>query len=144
MTSGMISQKHAGQIADLLDAEAQSTVPYSAKMVLQHADDYICEIQDDVVIACVEVKKVQWYQWEICHLSVSEAHERKGLGEQPRGRPRIRQRAVVRGSFNAQSGSVTREASKAFRRSGYREACHFFNASTDREVAVCKVLAHRE
>jgi ribosomal protein S18 acetylase RimI-like enzyme len=51
-------------------------------MVLAHAEDYVCEIQDDVVIACVEVKKVQWYQWEICHLSVSEAHERQGLGKQ--------------------------------------------------------------
>ena len=82
--SGIISPNHAGEIADLLNARNQLTVPYTAEMVLQHADDYVCEIQDDVVIACVEVKKVHWYQWEICHLSVSEAHETSGIGKTAR------------------------------------------------------------
>jgi ribosomal protein S18 acetylase RimI-like enzyme len=141
----MISPKHAGQIADLLNARNQLSVPYSAEMVLQHADDYVCEIQDDVVIACVEVKKVQWYQWEICHLSVSEAHERQGLGKQL-----VRQAEDKAKSSRARIVQCTirvgnEGSEQTFRRSGYREACHFFNASTDREVAVWqKVLAHRE
>jgi uncharacterized protein YxjI len=50
----------------------------SVYTVRGHADNYEYEVRDGHVVACVERKKVQWYQWEICHLSVREEWEHKG------------------------------------------------------------------
>jgi N-acetylglutamate synthase-like GNAT family acetyltransferase len=118
-----MTPKQAEQVAQLLNSRNHLQVEYTAEKVSQHADDYLFELRDEVVVACVEVKKVQWYQWEICHLSVSENHERQGLGT-----------LLIR---------VGNEASEqAFQRSGYREACRFFNVATDNHVAVWqKVLS---
>jgi N-acetylglutamate synthase-like GNAT family acetyltransferase len=69
----------AGEIAALLNAQNQLVTKYDAKMVLEHADQYICRVGDDSkVVGAVEVKRVQWYQCEIDHLSV--AIKRRGIG----------------------------------------------------------------
>jgi ribosomal protein S18 acetylase RimI-like enzyme len=137
-----MTPQQAKQIAALLNARNQLQVDYTAEKVRQHAGNYLFEIDEGTVVACVEVKKVQWYQWEICHLSVSDTHARLGLGK----------RLIRRAEEKATNGAariaqctirVGNEASEqAFRRSGYREACCFFNAATSNYVAVwLKVLA---
>lgn len=76
-----LTDAQADQVAALLNARNELTVPYSSAKVQADAQNYICRFADDgKVIACVEVKKVQWYQTEILHLTVSEAHERRGHG----------------------------------------------------------------
>ncbi len=139
-----MTQQQAEQVAKLLNSRNQLTIEYTAEKVLQHADSYIFEISSDEVVACVEVKRVQWYQWEICHLSVSPNQERKGLGKL----------LIRRAEEKAKSGGaritqctirVGNEASEqTFRRSGYREVCCFFNTGSNNYVAVWqKVLSHR-
>ena len=50
-------------------------------MILQSANNYEYFLdKDDNVFAAVEIKKVQWYQWEIRHLTVSKFYEGKGYG----------------------------------------------------------------
>jgi ribosomal protein S18 acetylase RimI-like enzyme len=138
----MMTPRQAEEIAQLLNARNQLQVAYTPAKVQQDADNYLFELDDGAVVACVEVKKVQWYQWEICHLSVSEKHERQGLGK----------RLIRRAEDKAKSGAarivqctirVGNEASEqTFRRCGYREACCFFNAATSNYVAVWqKVLS---
>lgn len=69
----------AKQIAELLNSRNEITVKYTQEKVLDHADNYLCRYSEEgEVIACVEVKKVQWYQTEILHLTVAADHERKG------------------------------------------------------------------
>jgi ribosomal protein S18 acetylase RimI-like enzyme len=69
----------ADRIAALLNERNELTVTYTRKHILDHADNYLCRFSDDgAVIACVEVKKVQWYQTEILHLTVASSYERKG------------------------------------------------------------------
>jgi|ERR1700722_19740821 len=137
-----MTPKHAEQVAQLLNDRNQLQLGYTAEKVSQHADNYLFEVRDDAVVACVEVKKVQWYQWEICHLSVSEKHERQGLGKllirQAEAKAKSGAARIVQCTIR-----VGNEASEhAFRRSGYREACCFFNASTNNYVAVWqKVLS---
>jgi len=60
----------AQQVANLLNARNRLAVEYTAAKVLEHAERYIVH-QDEHsgVIGVVEVKKVQWYQCEIDHLS---------------------------------------------------------------------------
>ena len=137
-----MTPKQAEQVAQLLNSRNQLQVDYTAEKVSQHADNYLFELRDESVVACVEVKRVQWYQWEICHLSVSEKHARRGLGKllihraeekAKHGAARIVQCTIRVGN---------EESEQAVRRSGYRESCCFFNAATDNEVAVWqKVLS---
>ena len=74
-----LTDVNANQIAALLNKRNELTVQYTPQRILQHADNYICRYSENgEVIACVEVKKVQWYQTEILHLTVAPSHERQG------------------------------------------------------------------
>jgi ribosomal protein S18 acetylase RimI-like enzyme len=78
----MMTRQVAEQIAKLLNTQNQLTVNYTAEKVLQHQDRYIVEMsQDSLVLGFVEVKKVQWYQCEIDHLSVRPDAKGEGLGK---------------------------------------------------------------
>ncbi len=131
-----MTQKEAQQIADLLNARNRLQTEYAAATVLQHAADYLFEICEGVVVGCVEVKKVQWYQAEICHLSVSEANEGQGLGK--RLIRLAEKKAADEGARVIQCTiRVGNERSeRVFRNSGYRDACCFFNAETNHYVGI--------
>ncbi len=140
----MISKEQAGQIAELLNTRNELTKKYTAEEVIKAADNYLLELDKDVVIGCVEVKKMQWYQWEIRHLSVSKAHEGRGLGK--RLIRRAEDQAKRDGARIVQCTiRVGNEASEGiFRGNGYHQTCCFFNASAERYVAVWqKVLSYR-
>ena len=49
-------------------------------MILDRAAHFLYELMDNNVIACVELRRVQWYQWEISHLTVDQDHECQGYG----------------------------------------------------------------
>lgn len=71
--------RHAEQIANLLNDRNELTQEYTATRVLQLENRFLYRLDDmGNVMACVEVKKVQWYQFEILHLSVTEAVARTG------------------------------------------------------------------
>ena len=70
---------HADQIAALLNERNQLTVKYTRQRVLEHAENYLCRLSEaNEVVACVEVKSVQWYQTEVLHLTVATSEIRKG------------------------------------------------------------------
>lgn len=75
-------RKDAEQIAALLNARNQLTKKYDADAVMKESGNYVYRIIDGQVIACVEVKSVQWYQAEILHLTVHKDHEGKGYAKQ--------------------------------------------------------------
>jgi L-amino acid N-acyltransferase YncA len=69
----------AQEVAALLNARNQLTVKYDSQKVLKDEKHYIVRHDESSkVVGVVEVKKVQWYQCEICHLSV--AVDRHGIG----------------------------------------------------------------
>ncbi|MDP2806135.1 MAG: GNAT family N-acetyltransferase [Gallionellaceae bacterium] len=77
-----LTNAHADQIATLLNERNQLTQKLTRKSVLDHADSYICRFSDaNEVVACVQVKSVQWYQTEILHLTVAEFQTRKGYAK---------------------------------------------------------------
>lgn len=74
-----LSDTHADAIAALLNERNQLTVQYTRARVQNEAGNYIYRLSDaGDLVACVEVKMVQWYQAEVLHLTVAAAHERKG------------------------------------------------------------------
>ena len=73
--------KHAEQIASLLNSENQLVILYTADKIISSSDNFIYKLDDNEnITAFVEVKKIQWYQYEICHLTVSPVQRGKGLG----------------------------------------------------------------
>lgn len=77
--SGTFSDAQADAIAELLNRRNQLTVKYTRKRVLEESDDYIRRLSNSGdVVACVQIKKVQWYQAEVLHLTVAETCQREG------------------------------------------------------------------
>jgi ribosomal protein S18 acetylase RimI-like enzyme len=76
-----MEQNHAGQIAVLLNTRNQLVKNYDAKAILAAHAQFLFEVRDDQVVGCVEVKKVQWYQSEVKHLTVHKDYCRRGIAQ---------------------------------------------------------------
>lgn len=76
-----MTNHQAEQIAILLNLRNQLIKPYESKDILLESTNYVFIEEGSKVVACAVLKKVQWYQWEICHVSVDENHAGKGLGK---------------------------------------------------------------
>ena len=75
-----MNKAHAGQIAELINARNKLAKHYTADKIYAARSTYLFELSEDGhVIGCLEVKKVQWYQFEIDHLSVAKDVEGKGV-----------------------------------------------------------------
>lgn len=77
-----MTEKQAIQIAQLLNERNQLVSKWTHQKVLSSKDDFVFLTDEEIVIACAQLKKVQWYQWEICHVSVQADFEGKHLGSQ--------------------------------------------------------------
>jgi len=80
LSSLLMTKEEATQIAELLNQRNQLVKQYDGDMVLEKKDNYVFLVENNLVVACAEAKRVQWYQWEISHVSVSEKVEGKGFG----------------------------------------------------------------
>lgn len=139
-----LNQAQAAEIAALLNARNQLTVQYTGKKVLDHADDYLFRLSPaGAVVACVEVKKVQWYQAEVLHLTVTDAEIGKGHAKAllSSAETRAREKGVrllqctIRGG-NAQSEGL-------FQSAGFLKVSAFLNEHSGNNVSVFqKVLVH--
>jgi len=88
------------------------------------------------VVGCAEATRVNWYQWEIRHVSVAETHAGQGYGE----------RLVRQAEEQAQSGGARvvqatiradNEASRRlFARLGYTRVGAFTNDESGNDVEV--------
>jgi ribosomal protein S18 acetylase RimI-like enzyme len=77
----VLTDAQADQVATLLNARNELTIPYTREKVLIGAQEYRLKLsQTGEVVACVRIKKVQWYQAEVLHLTVAEEAERQGHG----------------------------------------------------------------
>lgn len=139
-----MTDQQANEIATLLNSQNELDHKVDAAKIMENSNNYLFQSDDGVVVACVEVKKVQWYQWEICHLSVKGKYTRQGRGKQlirsaeetaRKGRARIVQCTIRVGNTASE---------ETFRRSGFRQACCFFNARTDNYVCVWQKVLSRE
>jgi GNAT superfamily N-acetyltransferase len=74
-----MDKQQAKEIADLLNARNKLVVQYDADRILAAANNYLYLSSDaNGIGACVELKRVQWYQFEISHLTVVSSREGKG------------------------------------------------------------------
>jgi N-acetylglutamate synthase-like GNAT family acetyltransferase len=132
-----LSQAQAAEIAALLNARNQLTVQYTGKKVLDHADDYLFRLSPaQKVVACVEVKKVQWYQAEVLHLTVAEGEERKGHAKAllSSAETRARERSVRVLQCTIRIGYV--ESEGLFQAAGFLKVSTFHNEHSGNNVGV--------
>ncbi len=132
-----MSQGVAEQIANLLSSQNQLTVPYTAARVLEHQDRYIARLgENSKVLGATEVKKVQWYQCEIDHLSVDPEAKRQGIGTWLLQEAEARARQL--GARVAQCTiRVDNEASERLaRKRGYSPTVTFVNQQNGNQVTV--------
>lgn len=126
----------AAQIARLLNRRNELTRQYTAGMVLEREATFVYEERDAEVAACIEVRKVQWYQAEILHLTVHERYEGKGLGraliqralgEANRLGARLAQCTIREGNLRSE---------RAFVAAGFSKTCAFVNTVSANHVGV--------
>lgn len=76
-----MNEHQESQILSLINEINNLTEPVTIAYTRSRKRDYLFEMDSEgSVIGCICVKYVQWYQCEICHLSVSKSHRGLGLG----------------------------------------------------------------
>ena len=132
-----MDRSQAEQIATLLNTQNQLTVAYDADRVLGHEENYLIRLDSfGQVIACAELKKVQWYQFELLHVTVAQQQHRKG-----HARSLIDEavsRAIQSGARILQSTiRVGNTASEGlFKSSGFECVSHFYNVRSQNVISV--------
>lgn len=129
-------ESEAVQIATMLNNRNQLTKQYTADMILKDQDKYIYETDKDIVIGCVEIKKVQWYQAEICHLTVHENYEGHGQGRSliNKAIESSKKRGVRILQCTIRDGNIGSE--NLFTSSGFSKTSSFYNLNSGNNVSV--------
>ena len=132
-----MNKKHAKQIADLLNKRSQLDTRYDADQIIRSRDDYEYKIdKNDNIIAAVQIKKIQWYQWELCHLTVCLAHEGNCYGK----------KLIKKAEKKAKKGGAliiqctirenNESSQRLFSKNGYKHVSTFFNSASGNNVGV--------
>ena len=128
-----MTKKQAEQISDLLFERNKLKARVPPEDILNLAENY-CLVLDDGgdVIACAQVLQVQWYQWELLHVSVLT--EKEGLGFANRAAQAAEELAISKGAQILQC--TIREDNerswKLFERNDFKRVNQFYNAESGR------------
>ncbi len=131
-----MTRSEAEQIAGLINRRNQLPEPYTANAILSKSGRYEYELNDGTVIACVERKRVQWYQWEIRHLSVHEDWEGQGGAYAVYGRAELAAHSGGASLLQCTIRDGNQGSERFFRRQGFRRVSGFFNPTTRNTVGV--------
>lgn len=132
-----MDRSQAEQIALLLNTQNQLTVEYTADRVLEHRNNYLIRLDAiDQVAACAELKKVQWYQFELLHVTVASSSHRQGHARALVAEAATR--AIQGGARILQSTiRVGNAASEGlFQSSGFESVARFYNAHSKNMIGV--------
>lgn len=127
----------AEQIAALLNTRNQLTIKYSPEKVLESAENYLARFASEGdLVGCVEVKKVQWYQCEILHLTVSDRHVRQGHAKALLGEAETFARARGARVVQCTVRSDNEPSKILFLSCGFTTTAAFFNKHSGNNVLV--------
>ena len=132
-----MDRSQAEQIATLLNTQNQLTVRYDADRVLDHQDNYLVRLDSSgKVVACAELKKVQWYQFELLHVTVAQQHHRQGharsLVAEAQDRAIEGDARILQSTIRA--GNTASE--ELFKSSGFELVSHFYNARSNNTIGI--------
>ena len=131
-----MTNDEGSQIAALLNRRNQLTVPYDAARVTKSSDQYLFKSIEGQVVAAVELKSVQWYQGEVCHLTVHENFEGKGYARclivEVEGRAAARSFRVLQCTIR--EGNA--ESEKFFTKAGFSPVSRFHNKISGNNITI--------
>lgn len=124
------------QVADLINRRNELTKKHYFDDIIALQDNFVLIMDGSNLVACAEVKQVQWYQHEICHVSVHESYEGTGKGNEI-----LRMAEQKALNKNARVIQCTiREANKdsirLFTRNNYRKVNDFYNVNSGNLVGI--------
>jgi len=128
---------HASQIADLLNKHNQLAIEYDAERVLEKADEYLFDLSEDGRIkCCCQLKRVQWYQSEISHVTTHADFVRQGLGGRliALAEQRAREDGARLIQCTIRAGNGPSEG--MFKKAGFQPGTTFGNPQTGNAVTV--------
>jgi GNAT superfamily N-acetyltransferase len=131
-----MTETHAKSIATLLNTRNELARTYTAEEVMREASNYEYEVRGGEIVACVERKKVQWYQWEICHLSVPPDWEGKGVAFAVYERAEAAARAGGGCVLQCTIREGNENSERFFRRQGFLKVGAFLYRATGNTVGV--------
>lgn len=123
----------ASQIVELLK-QNELTIDYTPEMILNTSENYVFIEEHEKIMACAEVKKVQWYQWEISHVSV--AKRRCGFGKRI---VELAESKIIKAHGKVIQCTIrsTNTASiELFKSMGYTSGVTFYNANSGNNVII--------
>lgn len=131
-----MNKNDAAEIAVLLNTQNELTRQYDAARVLGEQEQYRFLREDNRLVACLQLRSVQWYQWEVLHLSVRQDCARRGLGTQllQEAKAEATQAGIKLLQCTIRAGNGDSE--RLFERAGFRKVNAFHNARSDNEVGV--------
>ncbi len=132
-----LSPQVAAQIAELLNSQNQLTVPYTAERVLRDQEQYIIRLDENSeLMGVVELKRIQWYQCEIGHLSVHPDFKRNGVGSWlvQAAEDRARDLGARIAQCTIRAGNTKSEG--LFKKHGYGPTVTFLNEQSGNKVVV--------
>ncbi len=135
-----MTKPRAQEIAKLINERNQLARRYKADDILRYASNYEYELRDGKVVACVERKKVQWYQWEICHLSVPEEWEGRGVAFAVYSRAEEAARAGGACVLQCTIRQGNEKSERFFRRQGFAKVGSFLYDATGNTVGIWQKL----
>ena len=137
-----MTPEQAEQVARLVNEQNKLSVPYTPEKAM--GGYYLLETdQKGAVIACAEVKEVQWYQAEVCHVSVDANHKRQGLGAKLVTRAESRANELGARLLQCTIRQGNKESEGLFTKLGFSPGAAFHNARTKSNVTIwTKVLKH--
>lgn len=134
----------ANQIAALINQRNRLDKNYTGNSVHKFAELYEYEVLDGKVVACVQRKELQWYHWEICHLSVAPECEGKGLAFKVYKRAEDKAIANNVRLLQCTIREGNEDSEKFFTRQEFTKVNRFVNTRTGNVVGVWqKVLAEK-
>lgn len=131
-----MNAQEAREIVELLNRRNQLTKVQTEPEVLKHAAEYAFKVLDGRVVAAVQVKPVQWYQAELCHLTVHEDYEDKGHA---RGLALDTERVALALGVRILQCTIrdgNSGSERLFRAAGYCRAATFYNQLSGNYVCV--------
>jgi ribosomal protein S18 acetylase RimI-like enzyme len=130
-----ITEAIAEQIADLLNTQNQLADTFMAQDILDNRDCYRVRLDfGGLVLGVVRVREVQWYQWEIDHLSVRPDVRCHGIGTElvREAEERAKQQGALIAQCTIRDGNEASEA--LFRKRGYTATVTFMSPHTGNHV----------
>lgn len=131
-----MTKNQAQSIANLLNDRNQLSKEYSAADILAKEEQFVMLEEADTVIGVAQVKKVQWYQAEIFHVSVNKSHEGKGFGRRILQLAEAKAKALNVRILQCTIRSDNTKSQVLFLKNGYSKTCQFYNVVTRNEVNV--------